>query len=230
MSNEAYYKYIFKKTEKIVCSVFYILEQSGKGRNERVAGALEGAAVVALERALATLSRQWYAAAHELVELSAALSSLASHVRVARAAGLLGADAADLIALELDATTRSIRPYLSFEQGTTSDLTAFGIGEEVPVRTGAGGRTGSRSVERAPAASGLVAAHAAHGQRGERQKVIKDILAAHGQATIKDIADRMPEYSEKTLQRELVSMVTQGEVVKEGERRWSRYRLASVVV
>lgn len=228
ISNEAYYKYIFKKTEKIVCAVFYILEQVDKGHKERPKSALEAVAMDALERALTTLSRQWYAATHELIELSGALSSLASHVRVARAAGLVGADAADLLTLELDAVVRGIRPYLSFERGVASDLTAFGLGEQAAERTSSTTRSAPKSPRTETVATSTGTTQ--KGQRSERQKVIKDILASQGQATIKDISDRMPEYSEKTVQRELVSMVSLGEVVKEGERRWSRYRLAEVVM
>jgi len=41
--------------------------------------------------------------------------------------------------------------------------------------------------------------------------------------TIKDISHEVSGCSEKTIQRELVSMVTEGVLKKRGERRWSRY-------
>jgi len=43
--------------------------------------------------------------------------------------------------------------------------------------------------------------------------------------TIKDFATYIKDCSEKTLQRELLSLVAIGTIRKEGERRWSRYSL-----
>lgn len=43
--------------------------------------------------------------------------------------------------------------------------------------------------------------------------------------TIKDISNNIKDCSEKTIQRELLSMVASGVLKKEGERRWSRYSL-----
>ncbi len=41
--------------------------------------------------------------------------------------------------------------------------------------------------------------------------------------TIKDISHEVSDCSEKTIQRELVSMVAEGVLKKRGERRWSKY-------
>ncbi len=65
-------------------------------------------------------------------------------------------------------------------------------------------------------------------RREEIIKVVKDII---GGATIKDIKDKaigtLASYGEKTLQRELVSMVKDHILYKTGSKRWSKY---SVVV
>jgi hypothetical protein len=44
--------------------------------------------------------------------------------------------------------------------------------------------------------------------------------------TIKDFAQKIKGCSEKTIQRELIVMLTSGVLKKEGERRWSKYFLA----
>jgi hypothetical protein len=74
---------------------------------------------------------------------------------------------------------------------------------------------------------------ASHNDR--REDIINIIKIIGGNATIKDIKDKakaIPEKAkslvscgEKTLQRELVSMVKDGVLKKEGEKRWSRYFL-----
>ena len=64
-------------------------------------------------------------------------------------------------------------------------------------------------------------------QKNERQQIILDIIKEIGESSIKDISDNIKDCSEKTIQRELLSMVANGVLKKEGERRWSKYYLAS---
>jgi hypothetical protein len=59
-----------------------------------------------------------------------------------------------------------------------------------------------------------------------RSQTILDILRTGGSLGIKDIAANLPEYGEKTIQRELVTLVSQGKVKKLGLKRWSRYSIA----
>lgn len=62
------------------------------------------------------------------------------------------------------------------------------------------------------------------GQRRDQiLTIIKDKNGA--QVSIKDIADKVKDCSEKTIQRELISMVEDGTLKKTGERRWSTYSL-----
>lgn len=57
----------------------------------------------------------------------------------------------------------------------------------------------------------------------ERQiNIIKEIKNK-GQLTIRDLVGKIIGCSEKTIQRELLSLVDSGLLRKEGERRWSRY-------
>src|SRR3989344_5702529 len=70
-------------------------------------------------------------------------------------------------------------------------------------------------------------------KRQRRDDILNIIKILGGSATIKDIKDKagnMPDkghslnsFGEKTLQRELVSMVRDGVLLKEGSKRWSKY-------
>lgn len=60
-----------------------------------------------------------------------------------------------------------------------------------------------------------------------RQEIIIDTIRKKGVVTIKDISVVLPNVSEKTVQREIISLVGRGLINKEGERRWSRYSLVS---
>jgi len=70
-------------------------------------------------------------------------------------------------------------------------------------------------------------------KKQRREDILNIIKILGGNATIKDIKDKvhtlpgqvgsLDSHSEKTLQRELVSMVSDGVLKKSGEKRWSRY-------
>lgn len=63
------------------------------------------------------------------------------------------------------------------------------------------------------------------GNNKERRDKILEILKNKSNVSVKDISKEVTDCSEKTLQRELIAMVEEGVIVKEGERRWSRYSL-----
>ncbi len=60
-------------------------------------------------------------------------------------------------------------------------------------------------------------------QKSDRQKAILDIIKRTGETSIKDITTGFPGCSEKTIQRELNSLIYGGVLKKIGERRWSKY-------
>lgn len=62
--------------------------------------------------------------------------------------------------------------------------------------------------------------------KNDRQELIISTIGQKGELSIKDLEGVIKGCSEKTIQRELLSLVEQGVLVKTGERRWSRYALA----
>ena len=63
-------------------------------------------------------------------------------------------------------------------------------------------------------------------KKSGRQSVIINLLKRKKEIMIKDVTPLISGCSEKTIQRELLVMVKQGILKKEGEKRWSRYSLA----
>lgn len=63
-------------------------------------------------------------------------------------------------------------------------------------------------------------------KKSSRQEVIINLLKKKKEIMVKDVSAVVSDCSEKTLQRELLYMVSKGILKKEGERRWSRYSLA----
>ncbi|TSC61867.1 MAG: Uncharacterized protein G01um101448_1014 [Parcubacteria group bacterium Gr01-1014_48] len=69
------------------------------------------------------------------------------------------------------------------------------------------------------------------GPRNSRSKTRREsiiaVLREQGTLSIKDVTKVVRGCSEKTIQRELLSLVRDGIVMKEGERRWSTYTIVS---
>lgn len=63
-------------------------------------------------------------------------------------------------------------------------------------------------------------------KQGDRKDSIIALLKKDSNLTIKDFAKVIKDCSEKTIQRELISLVKSGLVKRIGERRWSTYSLA----
>lgn len=62
-------------------------------------------------------------------------------------------------------------------------------------------------------------------RHSERREAILKLFEKKDKIIIKDVSKIITNCSEKTLQRELISLVDQGVLKKEGERRWSAYFL-----
>lgn len=60
-----------------------------------------------------------------------------------------------------------------------------------------------------------------------RMAAVLTVLREKGPVSIKEVARTIADCSEKTVQRLLVDLVESGTVAREGERRWSVYRLAA---
>ncbi len=62
--------------------------------------------------------------------------------------------------------------------------------------------------------------------KNERRTAILRIIKDKGEVTIKDISNAIKNVSEKTIQRELISLVSERTLKREGDKRGSRYMIA----
>lgn len=62
-----------------------------------------------------------------------------------------------------------------------------------------------------------------HKRKDLRKNTILDFIKGHNNVNIKDIAPNITGCSEKTIQRELIQLISDGKIRKTGERRWSKY-------
>ncbi len=64
-------------------------------------------------------------------------------------------------------------------------------------------------------------------KKNQRKSVIINLLKRKKEVMIKDIVGLIDNCSEKTIQRELLSLVDEGVLKKSGERRWTKYSLVN---
>jgi len=62
-------------------------------------------------------------------------------------------------------------------------------------------------------------------KKSKRQSVIIALLKRKKEIMVKDVFEVIDDCSEKTIQRELLALVEDGVLKKEGERRWTKYSL-----
>ena len=63
------------------------------------------------------------------------------------------------------------------------------------------------------------------GLRLARRSAILSVIKDKKEVNIKDIVSLVKDCSEKTIQRELIALLSEGVLKKVGEKRWSRYSL-----
>jgi DNA-binding transcriptional ArsR family regulator len=229
-SNNEYYSNVFKKTERMVSVVFYILSYVERNeQNEFHIKVMSEKAMHVHEMSLATLALYEYEARERIFPFEQSLVALQGAFRIANAARVINDDILALLLAELDLVQRYLRNH--FSAPVPLALRDAGVTD-----TGGSSKrslSATPTKERAPRAERVVIpkgdissdAHMVYSQLVDRGTRIKTVLEALPEATIKDIAEVITDVSEKTIQRELNSLIEKGQVVRQGERRWSKYTL-----
>lgn len=219
VQDENYYKFIFKKTEKIVSVVFYVSNSLEKdSKTEAVIEDILSAARVSHDRMLRTLEVRAHVAEDSLREAAHSLIALDSKLRVSLSVGAISPEVLNVLTTEIDGVLRGLNKYLV----RTTAFDDFDYKVAAPVE-----RTPSerRPVSAAPKTTATPSNAGNESEGDSRRERIRVVLQAKGEATIKDISDIITDVSSKTIQRELNAMITDSVVKRQGERRWSKYSL-----
>lgn len=214
VQDDTYYKYIFKKTEKIVSVIFYVSNSiEGQDKSKQLLEDILDAARVVHDKILKTLEMRSHLAEESLRDAAHALIALDSKLRIAASVGIVSPEVLHVLAVEIDGVLRGINKYLV--RTSAFDDLDYKVGTtEAPARPRVSAPAVSDTPK--PAASSDV----------DRRERIRVVLSAKGEATIKDITDIITDVSSKTIQRELNAMIEDNIVKRQGERRWSKYSLA----
>ncbi len=230
--NEDYYTNVFKRVEKLVSVIFYILSHiETKDTNKTHLDLIKDRALKTHEISLETLQLQDQSVIAGLETLQYALLGTDSTLRVAAAAKVLPQDLFLLTTEQIDGIQRYINNHYTkdnnFVFSGDSVLPSQTSTKSVAKKATAAPKTSRPKKVNIPAGDISTDAYLVYSQMTDRAERIKTVLEAKPQASVKDIAEVITDVSEKTIQRELNSLIEKGQVVREGERRWSRYSVAS---
>lgn len=231
-SNNEYYSNVFKKTERTVSVVFYILSYVERNnQTEFHIKIMSEKAMAVHEASLATLSLFEYEAREKIFPFQQSLVALEGAFRIANAARVLNDEVLALLLTEVDLVQRYLRNHFATQlPQSVREYKSLIASPSEPTphehsyRKRAEG-TSVRSGARVQIPKGDISsdAHLVYSQLVDRAARIKTVLEAKPEATIKDIAEVITDVSEKTIQRELNSLIEKGQVIRQGERRWSKY-------
>jgi hypothetical protein len=219
-SNNDYYNIVFKKTERIASAVFYILSYTAPTPITSVHyNNLSIKAMALHEAVIASLNLFEHQVQDGLFPLQHALVVLDSALTVAQSARLITPALRIPVSDEIDQVIRYVRNH--YIEGTQL-AAAAGSRSTAAVRT-ARPRRNRILIPKNDMSSEAVFVYSELTDRTQR---IKTVLEAKPEATIKDLSDIITDVSTKTIQRDLNSLIESGEVIRQGERRWSKYSIA----
>ncbi len=219
-ANDDYYNIVFKKTERVASAVFYMLAHVELNERTKVHyNNLSDKAMALHEAVIASLNLYEYEVRDKIYPVQQALVILASTLHIATAARVITNDMEAVVDEEIDVVLRYIRnhyvneaaPRISISTETTKPKST----PRVPRRTR----------PNIPANDFSSDAVLVYSDLGDRTARIKTVLEAKPEATIKDLSEIITDVSTKTIQRDLNSLIESGEVIRQGERRWSKYSI-----
>jgi DNA-binding transcriptional ArsR family regulator len=224
-----FYTNVFKRTEKLVSVILYVLSHiDTKDNYQDYKNLIKDKSLKTHEVSLRTLMLYAYDAEEGIVHFQHTLLSLDSTLRIAEAAGVLPSDITLMLTEQIDSIFRYLNNHYLKNVGMNVYSSASLTGapkQSAPKQRSAPTTKRSQKVT-IPAGDISTDAYMVYSQLTDRADRIKTVLEAKPQASVKDIAEVITDVSEKTIQRELNSLIEKGQVLREGERRWSRYSVA----
>lgn len=225
--------YLFKKAERLAKAIHLVRpafknSSALRERFDRLAIDLVDGAVLPPLESREVLSRE--------------LLSLASLLSVARVSGLLSPMNAELLSREAQQLLSEVAAYeeprLALEEmptlaslaktSSTADARESARLRSLARVTYDSTLVGEEDASDKGHTKGQVTDNTSKAMRKDsgRREAILSVLKSKGPSYIKDISMIVRDVSEKTIQRELASLVSEGTVLRKGDRRWTTYELA----
>jgi hypothetical protein len=222
--DEEYFRYIFKKTEKIVSAVFYTTRSMrNTDTKDIVISDIEASARTLMETCHKTLKATGGSAQVRIEDLALSLIQLETTLTIGGAANCIDRGLLEVFRHEIDSLHRGLRKYVHTDDSDLFQVDDHMVLPRIAVRSERGKERSLQPQRREGSFASSGGVGASSGQQDRRTRII-DILRDKGAATIKDISTIITDCSEKTIQRELIGLIKDGIIQREGERRWSKYK------
>lgn len=224
-SDESFYNLVFKKTERIVSAVLYVTSHiPSEHMSDKQRQRLEDKAWAAHDCAFESLRLFEHEAQDKLETLQHALLVLQSTLSVAVSARLVASEIVATLEDESDQVLRYIRNHYLHATGNKLSASVSSASPHTPKPKSL--PTHRRARPQIPKNDMSSDAVLVYSDLSDRTTRIKTVLEAKPEATIKDLTDIITDVSAKTIQRDLNAMIEEGIVIRQGERRWSKYSVA----
>jgi len=223
-TNKDYYNNVFKKTERLVTTIFYIMSHIPKtNETEFFLKTTTDNLGQTLGIVTTSLSFYEYETKDKLFTLQQSLIALESSLRIGNATGIFTDETLSLLITDIDFVQSYLHNHFVKESLPISVQPEIVTVEKNKIKKVQSPRKQKVIIPEGDISSD---AHMVYSQLVDRTVRIKTVLEAKPEATIKDIAEVITDVGEKTIQRDLNTMIEQGQVIRQGERRWSKYSLA----
>jgi len=221
--SKAFYNNVFKKTEKVVSAVFFILNRhsalSHIHEKDILADQIRTVSLEVLDLISETLLYTESTLRSNLLVLTSKLLLLNGYITVAVSSELMAPAYGSIISSEVTSLISAVADYSgSTERAGGNRIQAR---EADTFQTQKSATTPKRQAQRADGLKDNSLGPIIK----DRKEAIAEILKEKGQVSIKDISDVIKNVSEKSIQRDLQAMIEKGQVIRQGERRWSVYSL-----
>ena len=205
--------FIYKKADRIAKALNLISPafrdtKAMRERIERLSVSLIDAAALPIPESKEVLSRE--------------LLALLSFLSMARMNGRLSPMNADIITREAQGLLHDIAVYEDQQISLPEIPTLAELAKTLPER-----KVAPKSQREVSDKGQYKGQESFNKTTGSRRDTVLSILRSKGPSDIKDISTVIQGVSEKTIQRELQALVSDGTVLKTGKRRWTTYKLAA---
>lgn len=211
--------FIYKKSERLAKAIHLI--SPGFAHSPALRQRIEGLALALIDAAILPPAESRGVLSKELLALSSFLS-------VARSSGTLSHMNVDLISKEVHSLLSEIAEYEEprFSMEETLSLAELLSESEKNQSKALGKQKSTRARSTAEDKKSREQNVPKTETHSKRQEEILSIIKDKKKVYIKDISTVLRDYSEKTIQRELSSLVLADVLEKRGDKRWTTYQLA----
>lgn len=244
-SSNGYVMYVSKKLEKLASALYLVTRHLPKDDPLRQS---------IRHKALTLLSRLYNSSvpgdgdASDL-PLASTVQNLVSELRIAKNAGVISQMNSQVLEEEFNSLLQVLdgkgetmsQPQLTGADFSVDSLPENDVSSElrkklrgISSETMEDGKDESRGSQAAqsddntstPSGESTSSSRKNRGPKKRRRDIILNILKDKPEINVRDVTEVIPNYSAKTIQRDLKALVKEGVLVKEGKRRWTTYRLS----